>query len=148
MRVIILFVLLFLSIGSNSQPASRTVNWQKVIGWSHPEMDAYVDRSSVSRETENGKDYGSGIILFMRDYPVELTINNKKIIVTSFARYFIIDCKSAMQAPIADYYFNLDHLPQQGDAVVLAIKYSDNPQEPKEMSKSNVIYKTLCPTYI
>lgn len=148
MRIIILFVLLLLSAGSIGQSAPRAVNWQKVFGWKHSEIVAYVDKSSLRREIDNNKEYGYGVILFRRDYPVEITVKDKKITVTSFARYFIFDCKGAMHAPIADYYFNLNHLPAIGDDVVLAIDYSANPQDPQEMSKSNPIYKTICPTYI
>lgn len=132
-----------------TQQASRVIKWQKIIGWKHAEITAYVDVNSLTRDTKDGKDIASGIILYHRSQPVEIDLSlEKKSIVTGFARYFLIDCDRMLMLPVVDYYFNLPKLPTVKDPLVTAIDYTEKQQEPAEISKDNVVYKTLCPKYI
>lgn len=148
MRILFPLILLLLSVGVLAQQAVRTIKWEKMIGWKHPEVTAYFDVHSIKRDTDDGKDFGYGIILFHRNYPVTINVQGNEAIVTSFARYFIIDCDKAVIATISDYYFNLGRLPTITDKLVYAVDYSENVPEPKDISKSDPIYKTLCPKYI
>ena len=148
MRLLFPLVLLLLSVGVLAQQATRSIKWERMIGWKHSEVEAYYDVKSLKREATDNKEYAYGIILFHRKYPVEVDIQGTKTTVTSFARYFVIDCDKAIIAPIADYYFNLNRLPTITDKLVSAIDYSGNAPDATEIQKSNPIYKTLCPVYI
>jgi hypothetical protein len=148
MRRLFLFVLLFLSIGVLAQQELRIIKWQKIVGWKHPEVVAYFDVYSLRRDTSDGRDFGYGMILFHRDYPVEVTVQGNTATATDFARYFIVDCDKAMIAVVTEYYFNLNHLPLITDKLVYAVDYSEQTPEPKDISKSDPVYKTLCPKYI
>lgn len=148
MRILLPLVLLLLSVGVLAQQGLRSIQWQKMIGWKHPEVTAYFDVLSLKRDTSDGKDFGYGMILFHRDYPVEVTVQGKTAIATDFARYFIIDCDKTMIAVVAEYYFNLTRLPLITDKLVYAVDYAEQIPEPKDISKSDPIYKTLCPKYI
>lgn len=127
-----------------SEVARRTVEWKKILGWRHSEITAYVDTKSLERDLV--KDYGYGVLLFTRQYPVDITINGKKIQVKSVVRYVIVDCKNMHLAPIMDLYFDTDGLPTISDVSIARV--DQGPVKPVEILKKDPIYKTLCPEYI
>lgn len=145
MRISSLLVSAVLLITSFSANASRDISWSVIHGWQHPEITAYIDTKSVRRDTT--LDYGSGIVLFSRQQPVELVVSGKKIVTNSLARYILVDCKNDSFAPIADFYFNTANLPL-ADIPVAALDYSSDEPKVSAISKKNAIHKTLCQEYI
>lgn len=127
-----------------SEITRRTIEWVKVSGWRHSEIVAYVDAKSLRRDLD--KDLGYGVMLFSREYPVEITINGKKIEVNSVARYLVVDCKNSYLVPIMDLYFNTPELPIITDISVA--KVDQGTIKPIELSKKDPTYKTFCPEYI
>lgn len=150
MRIFYLLVLLLLSVGVLAQQELRSVQWKKMIGWKHPEVEAYFDVRSLRSDKDSKTDIRYGMILFQRKIPIKVSVYGEEIEVTSLARYFIIDCDRTVVSVISDYYFTLTRLPVITDTPTRAIDYSEpgNLPDPKQISKSDPIYKTLCPRYI
>lgn len=130
-----------------SYPASiaREINWTPIVGWTHPEITAYIDTKSLRRDLD--KDHAYGIVLFYRKRAIEVTAGDLQVVANSLARYIIVDCKNNATAPIADFYFNTAGLPEN-DKPLAAIDYSDKAPIISDISKQDAVYKTLCTRYI
>ena len=147
-KLICLFLLFAITVFSMAETTPRVATWMKIYGWKIAEIQPYVDTSTVKHEAKNGHDYATGMVLFYRQYPVEVTVQGNKYTVTSIARYYIVDCDQPMVVQILDFYFNTDRLPVVADAPVVAVDYRESKELPKEIPKEHALYKTFCPVYI
>lgn len=147
-KLLFLFLLIIISALASSAETTRTVNWKKIYGWKIPEIQPYIDISTVKHEIRDGHDYAVGMVLFYRQYPVEVTVDGNKYTVTSLARYYVIDCDTRFMATAADFYLDPERLPTISDKPLVAVDYRESKDAPQEIAKEHPLYKTLCPVYI
>ena len=113
------------------------------IKWVHvpdmditPSIEAYVDVNSRGLvDTAIGPLQGASILYVQK--------NNSKV--SSMARYYLADCKTAVFVKIADFYFTVEK-PEANSKPLYTKKYKDD--EPGELDKTKPLYKTICPAYI
>ncbi len=146
-KLLFLFLLVVVSIGFPAETL-RTVTWKKIYGWKIAEIQPYIDISTVKHEIRDGHDYAVGMVLFYRQYPVEVTVDGNKYTVTSLARYYVIDCDTRFMATAADFYLDSGRLPTISDKPVVVVDYRESKDAPQEIAKEHPLYKTLCPVYI
>ncbi len=151
MKLFLLTLLLPVVVLAGSVPEGqipqKPTNWVPIYGFKHPTSTAFVDSNSMSRKaSETGGDYGSAGILLVSKEPVPMPILGKVVLVKSIVKHLVMDCKSGILAPAVDFYFDIEK-PTRKDKPLGAIKYNDLTGM-EEVSKSSLIYKTLCPTYI
>jgi len=144
-KIILIFLpIILLSFLVAAQERRNAVQWEALKGWNHPTVKAYIDTKSVRYNSEVRQ--GFGIILFVSFARREID-NGKggKVMSNTIARYLIADCKSALVAPISEFYFDLNHLPDLTDKPVGGLNYSADELDAKSISKSSPIYQALCP---
>lgn len=151
MKLFLLLLLLPIVVlaGSESekQIPQKPNNWVPIYGFKHPTSKAYVDSNSVTRKlSESGGDYGMGGILLVSAEPVPIPLAGKIIFAKSIVKHLVVDCKSGMLAPAVDFFF-AEAMPTRQNKPLGALKYNDLTGV-EEISKSSLIYKTLCPVYI
>ena len=151
MKLFLLILLLPIVVlaGSNDekQIPQKPTKWVPIYGFKHPTSAAFVDSNSISRKaSETGGDFGSAGILLVSREPVPMPFLGKTILVKSIVKHLVMDCKDGILAPAVDFYFAIDK-PTRQDKPIGALKYNDLTGM-EEVSKSSLIYKTLCPTYI
>jgi len=147
--LLILLLPLVVLAGSNTekQIPEKPTNWIPIYGFRHPTSKAYVDSNSVLRKiSDSGNDFGTAGILLVSNEPVPVKLAGKIIIAKSLVKHLVMDCKSGIMAPAVDFFFAMD-LPTRADKPLGILKYSDLTGI-EEVSKSSLIYKTLCPTYV
>jgi len=148
-NLLLLFTLLFIF---NFLPAqdvtTREIKWERIHGWKNKNTKAYVDAKSLHKVKEDGKDFNIGMILFYSNESEEVTTQDKTIVANISASYFVADCETSRIAPVSDFYFNMDRLPDSADEPLLIHDYSYNVQPATEVDKTDPILTTLCPTYI
>lgn len=149
-KFISFFLLLFvLSTTVAKDDPVRTTSWQKVLGWSHPDIDLYIDISTVKHDMSPGRHYSFGMLLFRRKSSIAINIVGETLLTNSFARYYIVDCNNALAAPLVDFYFNTEELPVVRDKPDKAIDYTESDSiDAFQISKSDIIFKTMCPKFI
>lgn len=147
MRKLLLLALILLLAVANAAP-KREIKWVLISSIGHKEIVAYIDTNSYRKIEDNGNNIGTGTILYYRAYPVEVDFGTGKKTVTSLAKQFIADCKTGNILPLADYYFNTSGLPTINDQPVGAVDYTKMDVEPVQVSKTNPVYRALCPEYI
>ncbi len=149
MRNLLLLLLVFMfSLCPSAEETVKVTSWKKIIGWKHPELQIYVDLHSVRQEINDDTSYGTGAVLFHRDYPVIITINDTSYVTTSVVRYYIVSCDKRLMMSMVDYYYNLNRLVLSTDKPILIIDHSKKAANAKEISKYDPLYKTMCPEYV
>lgn len=138
--------LLIALLMSPSYSASRVVYWEKLVGWKHTVVTAYVDTSSIRHDDE--LDLGYGVLLFTRDIAVNMDVGGRDIAVNAVAVHLVINCKTANMAPVNEFYFNTTSLPTITTVPLTAKDFSDSPPHVSTISKKHTIFRTLCPYYI
>ena len=141
-------IMLMLSFCSLAEEAVRVIHWQKIIGVKHPEIQIYIDPSTVRQEVKDGVKYGYGAVLFNRKYPVNIVVDEKKYVATALVMYFVVSCDNHLIASAVDYYFNLNRLVLINDEPLLVVDHTKEEKAAKEISKDHAFYKTMCPEYI
>jgi hypothetical protein len=131
---------------SPSYSTGRVVHWEKLVGWKHNVVTAYVDTSTVEHDDE--LDFGYGVLLFTRDIAVNMEVGGKDFTVNAVAVHLVIDCKNAKMAPISEFYFNTTVLPSATTVPLTAIDFSDSPPLVSTISKKHTFFRILCPDYI
>lgn len=125
----------------------KSVKWIPILGFKHPAAKAFIDVNSSKRQiTENGKDFGSAGILIISKQPLSVTFKDKTVLVKSIVRHMVLDCDSGVLAPAIDFYFTIDK-PTKSDTPLATIMYADL-EGAEVVSKSSLIYHTLCPVHV
>jgi len=150
-KLFLLFLLLPIIVlaGSDGEKPipQKPTKWVPVYGFKHPTSKAYVDLNSLTRKTsESGGDYGSAGLLLVSPEPVPVPLAGKTILVRSIVKHLVMDCKTGVLAPAIDFFFAVA-MPTREDKPLGALRYNDLTGM-EEVSKSSLIYLTLCPTYI
>lgn len=151
MKQLLLLLLLPIVVLAWSVPEGqipqKPTKWVPVYGFKHPTSKAYVDSNSLIRKSsESGGDYGSGGLLLVSTELVPVPLAGKTILVRSVVKHLLMDCKAGMLAPVIDFFFAIE-MPTREDKPLGALRYDDLTGMEK-VSKSSLIYLTLCPTYI
>lgn len=149
LKVLLFLVLLFSAGVLSAEEPMRVATWEKVVGWKHPDIDLYIDLSTVKHHITNDSHESYGMLLFRRHKSVTVDITGGPLLTNSFARYYVVDCKNNLYAVLADFYFNTQSLPKVSDVPARAFDYSDNKDiDVSNMPKTDLMYKIFCPDYI
>ena len=94
---------------SSSMASERVIelNWQLLYEVKTSFLKAYYDANGTVDIDETTR---TGILLVVFDSPIKITVNNKEILVKSYARSFVVECKKKISAPMTDLYF-LENFP-------------------------------------
>jgi len=138
---------MWLSVSAaEKQPDPKTIVWRLIYTGKDPTFVPYVNTKSILRKNGGIGDYGSAEILFSANKIFTSTVDGKPVVAKSLVRHLLIECESAILAPVIDYYFTVSK-PTRADKPIVVVSY-DNLEGATLVSKKSPVYNTLCPVSI
>lgn len=119
---------------------ANSPNWQPLPEIKTSSVKVFYDASSLKREEQ----VGTGFILVSFASPQTLyDSSGRSVVVQSVVKKFVINCKSAIMAPMAELYFNVA-MPDLTSTVVASVEYDASSPKLAEITRTSIFYNLLC----
>lgn len=140
--------LLFVSLVAAAQPL-KEIEWVPVVNGDLGDgIKLYVDKSTLTTKEDRGSTTSFGMFLAVPSKESKI-INSEgdAHMVTSVARFYIVNCKAALSTILFEFYFNPVVFPTKTDLPVAGVDYS-NTLRLSPIDTKNPIFNALCSNYI
>lgn len=143
MKYLLFYLLTAMTVTSTmAADGNNSIQWLPVFGIKNQTLKMYFNQQSYIRVGDSEGHYGQGDVLLVFEQPTETILNGKKVIARSMVKSIVVNCKTAVAAPIADYYYSVD-TPRKDEVALGIIRYNVEASA-EQISKKSSLFITFC----
>jgi hypothetical protein len=150
--IILISSIIFPLIVSSIEPPipQKEVNWQLIPGSNIPGIKSFIDvNNTITFGDDEDNKFNLVNVLFSYNFPTQMMINGKEMIIQGIVKILLIECNSGLVAPMKDYYF-VEKSPMIKTKPIGGLTYSEDVRRSGAFTidRNTTLYNALCPTYI